>query len=142
MGHKKKESGEELISGGVLTLLFVFLYFKIGGWFWIFPIVFAGLVPFFRGLSVRLSRSNSSPRKAIKEAAKEEKARKEKEILQVAKRNKGKLTVTGASLESDLTLEEVEKLLSDLSDRGYARMEVEDDGSISYLFPEFQVERK
>ena len=138
MAHKEKGSQEELITGAALTLLFSFLYFKVGGWFWIFPLVFAGLLPLLRGLSARFSRSNTSSHKTLKKSAKDEKARKEKEILRLAKKNDGKLTVTAASLESELTLEETEKVLSELSDRGYARMEVEDDGSISYLFPDFR----
>ena len=139
MGHHKKGSQDELVSGAAFTILFSILYFRVGGWFWIFPLIFAGFFPLARGLTAYIQRRQESPR--LKENPKEAKSKKEKEILRLAKSKGGILTVAGASLESSLSLEEAERILSDLSDRGYARMEVEDDGAISYRFPDFQAKR-
>ncbi len=135
MKQHKKGSQEELISGAAFTLLFAILYFRIGGWFWIFPLIFAGFIPLVRGLVARYAGPSAAKRP--KENSKEARIKKEKEILKLAKAKRGALTVTTASLESSLSLEETEKVLSDLSDRGYARMEVEDDGTITYRFPDF-----
>jgi hypothetical protein len=135
MKHHKKGSQEEIITGAAFTLLFSILYFQVGGWFWIFPLIFAGFLPLVRGLVARYA--NRSAEKRPRENSKEARIKREKEILKLAKAKQGVLTVTTASLESSLSLEETEKVLSDLSDRGYARMEVEDDGSITYRFPDF-----
>ena len=141
MGHRKKGSQEELVSGAAFTLLFTILYFNVGGWFWIIPLCLAGILPLVRGLTGVLERRTRTPIQGPKSTQRDAKAEREKEILRLAKSRQGVLTVTTASLESSLSLEETEKVLSDLSDRGYARMEVEDDGSITYRFPDFMGKR-
>lgn len=137
MGHHKKGSQDELVSGAAFTLLFSLLYFRVGGWFWIFPLVIVGLIPLLRGLTATLERRGAQAAQRPKPDSREMKIRHEKEILKLAKERQGILTVASASLDSSLSIEETEKVLSELSDRGYARMEVEDDGTISYRFPDF-----
>ncbi len=137
MGHRKRNSQDELITGAALTLVFSILYFRVGGWFWIFPLVFAGVLPMVRGLSRLIERRSRAPLNAPRPGSKDSKIAQEREILRLAKTKRGILTVASASLDSHLSLDETEKVLSDLSNRGYAQMEVEDDGTISYRFPDF-----
>jgi hypothetical protein len=137
MGHHKKSSQDELITGAALTVVFSILYFRVGGWFWIFPLVFAGVLPLVRGLSRLIEGRARRPLDTPRSGTKNAKAAQEREILRLAKSKRGILTVASASLDSSLSLEETEKVLSDLSSRGFAQMEVEENGTISYRFPDF-----
>mgnify|MGYP006288428245 CR=1 FL=1 len=137
MGQHKKSYRDELLSGAGFTLLFGLLYLKAGGFFWLIPMFIVGVSPLIRGLTRMFEQRSRTSAIQPRAGTTEAKIQNEKEILKLAKQRKGVLTVTTASLESSLSLEETEKVLSDLSDRGYARMEVEDDGSITYRFPDF-----
>jgi predicted HTH transcriptional regulator len=62
---------------------------------------------------------------------------KEKQILAVAQKERGKITPSLVALKTSLSIEEAEQVLQDLVRRGHASMEVLGDGRIEYRFPEF-----
>ena len=133
---KEKSGIEEFVSGLVFSAIFGFFWLKNGGWFWIFPLGFVGLVPTLNGLQKILSKR--PPSKRSKKAELElKKSSLEKQILQIASSREGIITPAIAALESDLPLEEMEKALGEMAKRGYAQMEVEDSGRIIYVFPDF-----
>lgn len=100
--------------------------------FWpVFPIVFAGVLPFFRALQ-RLITSRS---RRLSPADRE--ALAEKEILRVARDTGGVVTPALAALKSDLTTERADEVLQRLVSKGYASMHVTDEGRVEYHFPEF-----
>ena len=59
---------------------------------------------------------------------------REKEILRLAQRKGGRLTVLEVAAETSVTLEEAEQLLNDMSVRGHVGMQVADDGAMIYEF--------
>ncbi|MFO7850076.1 MAG: hypothetical protein R6V67_08975 [Spirochaetia bacterium] len=137
MGQHKKSFRDELLSGAGFTLLFGLFYLKSGGFLWLIPLFILGIRPLIRGVTRMLEYRSRTSAVKPRVDSKESKIQREREILKLAKQRNGILTVTTAALDSSLSLEQTEKVLSDLSDRGYARMEVEDDGTISYRFPDF-----
>lgn len=70
------------------------------------------------------------------ENKKETNESKENKILKIAKKYNGRITVTQVALETDLSLEEAEKMLKDLVRKGYVNMNVNDNGVIIYEFYE------
>jgi hypothetical protein len=128
---------DEFISGLTMTIAFGTIWLIFGSNFWIFPMVFAGLIPCVRG-GIRFfsSRSLSSrdPKKLIQQ---KNTGSLERQILSVAKTENGRVTPAVIALNSNVTLEEAEKTLEDMVKRGYASMEVRDSGTVEYVFPEF-----
>ena len=59
---------------------------------------------------------------------------REKEILRLAQRKGGRLTVLEVAAETSVTLEEAEQLLNEMSVRGHVGMQVADDGAMIYEF--------
>ncbi|TVR58219.1 MAG: hypothetical protein EA426_10535 [Spirochaetaceae bacterium] len=57
-------------------------------------------------------------------------------IFRLAFRSKGQITVSDVVVETGLDLEEAEHLLESMVDHTHVRMEVRDDGSVLYEFPE------
>ena len=129
---EKQKARDEIISGLSMTAVFAGLYFTIGRhFFWIFPFVFAGLVPLVKGITRYVdSRQKEGP--DTKKISSKKDA--EKAILKIAYQNKGVLTPSLLAVESSLTLEESEKYLEDLAGRGHAVMNVRENGGIEYIF--------
>jgi hypothetical protein len=101
--------------------------------FWpVFPIVFAGVIPFVHGVQHLLAERRQRPSPAEREA------QIEKRILRIARQEKGSVTPAIIALESDLTAAQAEDALQNLTRRGYAAMRVTDEGRVFYDFPEFQ----
>ena len=127
---------DEFISGLTMTIAFGTIWLIFGSNFWIFPMVFAGLIPCVRG-GIRFftgrSLSSGKPTKLIKNDT----GSLERQILSVAKAENGRITPAVIALNSNVTLEEAEKTLEDMVKRGYASMEVRDSGTVEYVFPEF-----
>ena len=57
-------------------------------------------------------------------------------IFRLAYRLKGQVTVSDVVVETGLDVEEAERLLESIVDNTHVRMEVLDDGSVLYEFPE------
>lgn len=120
----------------VFCAVFGFLFFNRGGFFWIFPLVFLGVLPAVQGL-LHIGQKRPEIKQRIEETEKAEKISKEKQVLALAEREKGRITPALTALKTNLSIEDAEKILSDLAGRGYANMEVTSTGRIEYLFPEF-----
>ena len=61
----------------------------------------------------------------------------ERFTLSAAHANRGILTPTVLAMVSDMSIDEAEKELQRLRDKGICRMEVSEKGTIEYHFPEF-----
>ena len=127
---------DEFISGLSMIAVFSALWFFVGGGFWIFPLVFAGVLPCIRGgvkfltdLKLRNERQKMLPLR------KEEGL--ERAILSAAKEANGRVTPTIIALNSNVSLQDAEKALEDMVKRGYAGMDVRDNGTVEYIFSEF-----
>ncbi|MBT4503882.1 MAG: hypothetical protein HOC74_39480 [Gemmatimonadetes bacterium] len=62
--------------------------------------------------------------------------RQQSRLVRLARERGGRLTVTEAAADADLTVEEAEEILKRLADGGYVEMEVTDSGLMVYRFPE------
>lgn len=61
----------------------------------------------------------------------------ERAILTAAKEAKGRVTPTIIALNTSVSLENAEKALEDMVRRGYASMDIRDNGTVEYVFSEF-----
>ena len=59
---------------------------------------------------------------------------REREILQLAQRKGGRLTVTEIAADTSLTTDEAEKFMNELVSKGYVSMNVTESGVIVYDF--------
>lgn len=85
-------------------------------------------------------RGNASGRQVLPKKAPpalDAKKLQETQILQLARRFRGRLTPVELASNTDLSLEEADKALEDFVRKGYAEMEVTDAGSIVYEFSGF-----
>jgi hypothetical protein len=127
---------DEFISGLTMTLAFGAVWIIFGSRFWIFPMIFAGIIPCVRG-AIRFFTERSLPDKTRKQLQETSAGSIEREILSIAKRENGKVTPAIVALNSDISLDEAERALENMAKRGYATMDVSDSGTVEYLFPEF-----
>ncbi|MCX7908214.1 MAG: hypothetical protein N2560_01670 [Ignavibacteria bacterium] len=58
-------------------------------------------------------------------------------VLTIAKINKGILTPSILSLHASVAIEEAKKILDSYVERGIASIEVTDEGTFRYIFPDF-----
>lgn len=125
----------ELFSGLGSAVLFGTLWGVTGSTIFIFVGVFTGVLPAIRGVSKILqSRVTGREMKRL-ESAKSEAL--EREVLKLARDNQGRLTPAIVAVSSEVTLDEAEAQLREFADKGYAELEVTEDGRIEYLFREF-----
>jgi len=130
---RKKGAAESVVSGVAFIAVFGVLWAFVGGWWWIFPLVFAGVVPAMEGLRRLLwERSQRKVEPQKREAL------AEKEVLKIAQAENGTVTPAVVALKSNLTLQRAEEVLQKLAREGYITMEVRDDGRVEYEFPEFR----
>ena len=101
-----------------------------GGWFWIFPLAFAGVLPAVKGI-LSLRRIRSSPR--LREPAPDPQT----EVLKIARRQSGRVTPALVAVDSALSVAEAERALDEMVRGGHAAMMVADDGRVEYEFREF-----
>ncbi|MDR0388862.1 MAG: TM2 domain-containing protein [Spirochaetaceae bacterium] len=64
----------------------------------------------------------------------------EKQLLRLAKENRGILSLSQAALETDSSIDQVRKELEALVSKGIAEIRVKSSGTIVYTFPEFMDE--
>ena len=133
---KRSRAREEFISGLCMTCAFTVIWFFHGSNFWVFPLVFAGLVPAIRG-AVRLMQARTGRIAAGRESAAALGVNSEKEILLIARDEGGRVTPSIIAVRSSLSIEESERALEDLVKRGYASLEVNPNGRLEYVFSEF-----
>ncbi|UCF99753.1 MAG: hypothetical protein JSV89_09490 [Spirochaetaceae bacterium] len=134
--QKRRKSAEaSLTSGIVFTIAFGIAWSVTGLWFFIFPLLFAGVMPMVEGI-----RRLAAARYAKPIAAQPQKpsiASVEKQILLAAKEENGVVTPALIALKTDLSIQEAEKKLDELAQNGYTVMQVRESGRIEYEFPEF-----
>lgn len=133
---RRDKGKDDFFSGLIMAAIFGFLYFSGRGFFWIFPFAFLGVIPAIQGLR-RMRNSVPQIKQKREEEDKLSQAAKEKKILSVAAAEGGKVTPAIIALKTTLSIEEAEKILSSLTSRGYATMEINSAGRIEYHFPEF-----
>lgn len=138
--RKSNQNGVETFTSGLIfTVAFGLAWYLTGWWIWLFPFIFAGILPLVEG--VRKMIHERSMRKADrlnqKTTARDTNVLAEKEILRIAKAEQGRVTPTMIALNSSLSVEEAEKILEDMVKKGYASMRVTNSGRIEYEFPEF-----
>ncbi len=98
-------------------------------------VIFFGVLPIIVGIV--LLRSNYQNQKRAREAQERAlKEEKEGEIIRLAQRKKGRLTVTEVAAATSLTLEEAEKILQEMVTRGYVGLKVTNSGILVYEFYE------
>ena len=133
--HGPSSPKSSIASGMVFTIGFgiAFLVTRPWGWFFIFPLVFAGVLPLINGLlhlpQGRSARSDGQVKRA---------ASGEKQVLEAARDEQGIITPTVVALKTDLSILEADKILEDMARKGYAQMRVTESGRVEYEFPEFQ----
>ena len=127
---------DEFISGLTMTIAFSALWIFLGQGFWVFPMVFAGLIPLIRG-GIRYFSERRLPEKRRQQLLEAKTENIERAILTVAQREKGRITPAIVALNTNASLEKAQEALEDMVKRGYASMDVRDNGTVEYVFPEF-----
>jgi hypothetical protein len=127
---------DEFISGLSMIAVFSALWYFVGGGFWVFPLVFAGVLPCIRG-GVRFFADLRLRGDRRKELAGPKGDGIERAILTTAKETNGRVTPAIVALNTNVTLEKAEKALEDMVRGGYASMDVRDNGTVEYIFAEF-----
>jgi predicted transcriptional regulator len=124
------------IIGLIFTAAFgIYWFLHPLDWWPVFPIIFAGVLPMLNAL--RQALSTPSRKKLEKENAKQLETELERQILQAAHDQKGRLTVAGAALRANLPIQEASRILERLAKDGHAVMNVTSSGTIEYEFPDF-----
>lgn len=131
---RRRSAEASLTSGIVFTAAFGIAWSVTGLWFFVFPLIFAGVIPMVEGFR-RLLSERRGPQ--VSAPAGRGAVSSEKQILLAAKEEKGVVTPALVALKTDLSIQEAEKALENMAQLGYAVMRVTDEGRIEYEFPEF-----
>ena len=135
--NRDRRPASEIISGFSMMAIFGAIWLALGhNNFWIFPLVFVGVLPVIRGLG-RLATERSERRRLEPQQRQLTDADREKEILRAAQQEGGRLTPATAALRTSCSVEEAEAILTKLASRGHVSVEVLPTGRIEYQFPEF-----
>lgn len=135
--QKRRKSAEaSLTSGIVFTVAFGIAWSVTGLWFFIFPLLFAGVMPMVEGIRRMASARYSKPQMA--QTKKPSVASVEKQILLTAKEENGVVTPALIALKTELSIQEAEKKLDEMAKSGYTMMQIRENGRIEYEFPEFK----
>ena len=130
----------------ILAFAFVGMFMFGGGWnvpWWLLiPFFFMVVVPLGRSLTRRIEQGaerrkveRQKERKKLSPAQQE--AADEKEVLIVARDSGGVVTPATVALKSNLTTKQSEEILQRLVSLGHAAVEVTQEGTVEYRFPEF-----
>jgi hypothetical protein len=124
---------ESILAGSAFTLVFGALFlFQRAEWWWLFPMVFAGVLPIVEGI-----RRLVSGRKDAASSSAEKETDAERRILQAAHDKNGTLTAAVAALATGLPIKSAQEMLERLVKEGHAVMNVTNSGVIEFQFPEF-----
>ena len=127
---ERKRAEGELASGLTFSAVFAVLLLVHGGWFWIFPLAFVGVLPAVKGfLSLRRVGTPRRLRPPPPDP--------QTEVLKIARRQGGRVTPALVAVDTPLSVEEAERALDQMVSGGYATMAVADDGRVEYEFREF-----
>ncbi|MBT3273673.1 MAG: hypothetical protein HN368_10990 [Spirochaetales bacterium] len=133
---KRLKGRDEFISGLAMTIAFGALWLFRGSSFWLFPMVFAGVVPMVRG-GLRFFGNRQLPGRKQQALPKADPEAIERAILATARNEGGRVTPATVALSANISLEKADKALQNLAKQGYSSMEVRDNGTLEYVFPEF-----
>jgi hypothetical protein len=139
--HRRRKSAEaSLTSGIIFTAAFGIAWFAMysagrPGWFFIFPMLFAGVMPMVEGIR-RLASTRQSKRAAA-QPKRPDVASIEKQILLTAKEENGVVTPALIALKTEISIQEAGKKLDEMAQNGYIMMQIRENGRIEYEFPEF-----
>ncbi len=136
MGKRKNRLIQDFVSSLSTSVIFGSLWLITGSNIWLLIGLFAGVLPTI-GSGGKLLAEMTEGKKLSTEAPKIARVRQEKEILRVAKTEHGRITPAVAALKSSCSIEEANQILDSIVEKGYAQMDVDDNGRIVYLFPEF-----
>ena len=111
-----------ITSGIAFTLVFGVLMATQGGWWWIFPLVFAGVLPLLNGVAALMrSRRGQAPTRLTAEDA-------ERAILELARDQGGAVYPAQIVVATTLSLKEAEAHLNTLVTSGYASVDIDASG--------------
>ena len=105
-------------------------------------VAFAGTLPMIKGLTSlvfgrqRLAASVPPQVGGATDPA-PGRANAERQILMVAKEEQGWVTPALAALKTDISIDNAERILQSMAEKGHATMHVTDEGRVEYRFPEF-----
>jgi hypothetical protein len=133
--RKRKSAEASLTSGIIFTIAFGIAWSFTGWWFFIFPLLFAGVMPMIEGFRRLVSARYSKPVTAT--SKKPSVASVEKQILLTAKEENGVVTPALIALKTELSIKEAETKLDEMAQNGYTMMQIRENGRIEYEFPEF-----
>ncbi len=130
---RRRTPFESIIAGAAFVAVFGVLFvLRRGEWWWIFPMVFAGVLPILEGIRRIFSR-----KKEAAESTADKATDTEHRLLQAAHDGAGRLTAASAALSTGLPLKSTQEMLERLVKEGHAVMNVLDSGVIEFQFPEF-----
>lgn len=132
--RRRRSAEASLSSGIVFTAAFAIAWSVTGWWFFVFPLIFVGVMPLVEGLR-RLVSQRNRPRVSARAGAGS--VSSEKQVLLVAKEERGVVTPALVALKTELSIQEAEKILESMAQLGHAQMRVTENGRIEYEFPEF-----
>jgi hypothetical protein len=132
---RQRSGTAEFFSGLGATVLFGSLYLFLNSGIFIFVGVLAGVLPMIRGVSKMID--SRVARNELKQVEGRTQENTERIVLSLARSQRGQLTPTIVAVNSGLTLEQAETQLRELVDKGYASLDVSEDGRLIYTFPEF-----
>ena len=138
MGKHSSSGWDSVITGFVIAAVFGFIYLRSGSWVWLFPAMFGGVLPMLDGGRKVLAEQKRRPSPRVAEKQRTEEM--EREVLRLARDRGGVLTPGLVALETSLSIADAERVLDGMASRGYAGMEVRDNGRIEYEFAEFRRE--
>lgn len=131
---KRRKSGiEEFVGGaGIFGVCVALTVLHIGpGWLLLVGI-FLGAFPMVKGLRL-IVREREERQLETRETQENRVRLAQQAALQVASRNRGVVTPATLALASSLAIDEADRCLQDMAARGYAEMNLRDNGTIEYL---------
>jgi peptidoglycan/LPS O-acetylase OafA/YrhL len=135
--NRKRRWGEAALTTGlVLAAAFALAWYLTrsdpNAWLWLFPIVFAGILPAIAGIRRLRRREGEGDRPGLAPAEAQRK------VLLAAREARGLVTPALVALKTELSLEQAQGLLEQMARKGYAAMHVRENGRIEFEFPEFR----
>ena len=126
----KPDGDSSLVPGLVMGIGFGlgYFYFDIGWMIW--PLLFAGVLPFTAGV-VKAIRTHVRRQRKLKKRPE----RLQQYMLALANEHGGRLTVVQVASAGRISLEEAQKTLDRMAANGYVAQHVGDDGLVEYQFP-------
>lgn len=132
--HKRRKSAEASLTSGIIFTVAFGIAWSVTNIVWFaIPMLFFGVMPMVEGIRRMASARYSKPQVPKKPSV----ASVEKQILLTAKEENGVVTPALIALKTELSIQEAEKKLDEMAQKGYTMMQIRENGRIEYEFPEF-----